>query len=130
MTKRNAVTFCTDRNMFVPAAFAADAIVRNVQGTTRDFDVVIVSDNQAANAKDRALLSRQGIRHEICDFTELRKIFETTGRLTVATLVKLIPPDLFTGRYDKILYLDAEITIHADVSALFVLDLGDLIRPH
>jgi lipopolysaccharide biosynthesis glycosyltransferase len=126
MTNRNAVIFCTDRNMFVPAAFAADAIVQNVQGTTRDFDVVIVSDNQAANAKDRAWLSQQGIRHEICDFTELRKIFDTTGRLTTATLVKLILPDLFAGRYDRILYLDTDITIHADVSALFLLDLGDL----
>lgn len=125
MTNRNAVVFCTDRNMIVPAAFAADAIIRNVQGPTWNFDVVIVSDDEAASAQELAWLSQRGIRSEICDFTELRKIFDTPGRLTTATLVKLTLPDLFVERYDRILYLDADITIHADVSALFALDLGD-----
>jgi lipopolysaccharide biosynthesis glycosyltransferase len=42
----------------------------------------------------------------------------------VATLVRLLLPDLFADRYDSLLYLDCDLTIHADVSQLFRLDIG------
>ena len=42
----------------------------------------------------------------------------------MATLVKLLLPDLFAGHYDSLLYLDCDLTIHADVSQLFRLDIG------
>jgi hypothetical protein len=45
-------------------------------------------------------------------------------RLSVATLVRLLLPDLFAGHYDSLLYLDCDLTIHTDVSQLFRLDIG------
>jgi lipopolysaccharide biosynthesis glycosyltransferase len=58
------------------------------------------------------------------DFADLKAVIKLEGRLTTATLVKLILAQIFAGQYDRILYLDSDLTIHDDVSRLLDLDLG------
>ena len=107
MNARNGVVLCTDRNMLVPAAFVATRILEHSREAHRTFDVIIVTDEASVRPEEKAWLSRQGIEHKVVDFTDLRKIFDTSDRLTTATLVKLILPDLFADRFDRILYLEA-----------------------
>lgn len=120
---RNAVVLCTDRNMLIPALFVADAVRAHAKAAT-PFDIVIVTDDAAATETDRQWMAAKGIRHEIIDFEPLRDITISLGRLTTATLVKLLLPEIFSQRYERILYLDTDLTIHADVTPLFALDLG------
>lgn len=120
---QNAVVLCTDRNMLIPALFVADAVRAHAKALT-PFDIVIVTDDAAATETDRQWMAAKGIRHEIIDFEPLRDITISLGRLTTATLVKLLLPEIFSQRYERILYLDTDLTIHADVTPLFALDLG------
>lgn len=126
MNNRNAVVLCTDRNMIVPAAFVATAIRGYASREMRNYDLIIVTDEGVVSGPEAAWLVHRGIEHRVVDFAELREVFDRSGRLTTATLIKLTLPDVFAARYDRILYLDADLTIHADVTVLFALDLGNL----
>lgn len=124
MTKRNAVVLCTDRNMLMPALFVADAVRAHANPAAEPFDIIVVTDADAATETDRQWMAAKGIKHEILDFEPLRDITISMGRLTTATLIKLLLAEIFAERYERILYLDTDLTIHADVTALFDLDLG------
>jgi lipopolysaccharide biosynthesis glycosyltransferase len=121
--QRRAVVLCTDRNMLIPALFVADAVAAHA-GAERAFDIVIVTDPEAAGETERRWMADHGIRHHVEDFADLKAVIKLEGRLTTATLVKLILAQIFDGQYDRILYLDTDLTIHGDVSGLFDLDLG------
>jgi len=62
--------------------------------------------------------------HENVEYDRYRGVGLIDPRLSVATLVRLLLPDLFAGHYDSLLYLDCDLTIHTDVSQLFRLDIG------
>lgn len=123
---RDMVVLCVDRNMIVPAAFVADAVIAHAGARARHLEVVIVTDAGAVTEQEGGWLAGRGIGHRIADFAALRRFFDRSGRLTTATLVKLALPDIFAEHEGRILYLDADVTIHADVSVLFTLDLKDL----
>jgi lipopolysaccharide biosynthesis glycosyltransferase len=75
---------------------------------------------------EREWMARQGI--SLCDdldVARLRGVAKLQQRLSVATLVKLVLAEHFSALYDKILYLDVDLTIHGDVSAIFALDTGE-----
>lgn len=112
--------------MLVPAAFVAHAVLAHASRARHPFEVVIVTDEGSVLPDEGQWLSRLGVGHKTVDFADLRKIFDTSGRLTTATLVKLVLPELFADRFDRILYLDTDLTIHADVTALFGLDFGEM----
>lgn len=114
---------CTDGNMLLPALFVAASLIRQAGDGARSFDVVIVTDLQSVDPTQAEWMARHGIRHKAIDFRFLRSIFEDNGRLTAATLVKLALAEIFSKEYDRILYLDSDLTIHADVSVLFDLEL-------
>lgn len=126
MNLRHSVVLCADRNMIVPAAFVADSVLRLARTSGRAFDVIIVTDEMAVTPCEADWLVRRGIEHQLADFSELKKVFGQNDRLTTATLVKLILPELLGTRHERILYLDCDLTIHADLSPLFALELGDM----
>lgn len=123
MVNRNAIMLCTDANMIVPAMFVAHAVISQAGARASTFDTVIVTDAEAAGDEEKAWMDANRVLHTLVSFNELRSIFDRSGRLTSATLVKLTLPRLFAGRYDRILYLDSDVTVHADLSGLFALDL-------
>jgi lipopolysaccharide biosynthesis glycosyltransferase len=109
--------------MLIPALFVADGVAVHA-GADRAFDIVIVTDPGAAGETERRWMADRGIRHHVEDFADLRSVIKLEGRLTTATLVKLILARIFEGRYERILYLDTDLTVHGDVSGLLGLDLG------
>lgn len=108
--------------MLIPAMFVAQS-VRLHAGSRRTPDIVIVTDPDAASESERRWMADRGIRHHVEDFGRLQSVITLSGRLTNATLVKLDLARLFADHYDRILYLDTDLTIHGDVTRLFDLDL-------
>ncbi|MEI6240250.1 MAG: glycosyltransferase family 8 protein [Planctomycetia bacterium] len=122
--RRNAVVLCTDKRMLVPALFVAESVRRHASGTI-PFDIVIVAEPGTTEPRDRDWMAARGmLLHENVDYDRYRGVGFIDPRLSVATLVRLLLPDLFADRYDSLLYLDCDLTLHADVSQLFRLDVS------
>jgi lipopolysaccharide biosynthesis glycosyltransferase len=112
--------------MVVQAMFVASSIARFTRGGSRNHDLIIVVPGGHADSCQREFAAAHDI--VIDDSMPLDAIGEfvlAEGRLTNATLMKLLLPQHYAFRYDKILYLDADLAIHHDVSVLFGLDMGD-----
>jgi lipopolysaccharide biosynthesis glycosyltransferase len=58
------------------------------------------------------------------DMARLSEVKRFSGRLTSATLMKLQLAEHLSGQYDRLLYLDSDLTIHGDVGRIFSLDTG------
>jgi lipopolysaccharide biosynthesis glycosyltransferase len=123
---RDAVCLCVDRNMVVPACFVADAVKRAAVAAGSDFDVVVVTAPGEISAEQKAFAASRGLLvDDSFDTAPLRGITVQQKRLSPATLFKLLLAEHFGERYRRILYLDADLTIHGDVGPLFRLDLGE-----
>ncbi len=122
---RNVVCLCTDRQMLVPALFVANS-VNQAAGSARRFETQVFAAASEVSAVHRQWASRRGITlADDLDTSAIEDVPILQGRLTSATLMKLLLAGHLAGRCDKILYLDTDLTIHGDVSALFALDTGD-----
>jgi lipopolysaccharide biosynthesis glycosyltransferase len=123
---RNAICFCTDRRMLVPALFVAASIQSARRPSSAPFDIIMFAEASDVDDSHRQWMERHGIElRDDFDMAPLRGIAEIQSRLSEVTLVKLIIAQHLAGRYDKLLYLDADLTIHADLSCLFALDTGE-----
>ena len=120
---RYAVCLCADARMLVPALFVAHGVRRAAPSPGASFDVLIfipaddVTDTHRAWAADRRIALRDDV-----DTSSVQDIPILQSRLSAATLMKLLIAEHLRGHYDKILYLDADLVIAGDVSALFRLD--------
>ena len=120
---RNAVCVCVDANMLMPGLFVLEA-VRTRRATPEDHDLVLVTTGpDDATDAHRRWLSERGIRlRDDFDLSILQRIEISEARLTRATLLKLLLAQTLADRYDKILYLDADLTIHEALAPIFALD--------
>ncbi len=122
-TTRNAVCLCTDRKMLIPALFVAYSVKYHSAASDRNFDVIVFAEPQEVTNVHRRWMKQHNIL--LCEDMDMSR---TSGackfqeRLSPATLMKLMLAEHLAGRYDKILYLDCDLTIHGDVSLLFSLD--------
>ena len=112
--------------MFIPAFFVADAVRKKSAEAGSDFDVVVVVPPSDVTVEHRQFAAARGILiDDTMDIASIQGIAILQGRLSSATLVKLLLARHFRNHYHRILYLDADLTIHGDVGALFRLDMGD-----
>lgn len=123
---RNAVCLCTDRRMLIPALFVADA-VKFHSGDNPDnrFDIIIFAETSEVTDVHRRWMEQHDII--LCDDMDMSRtcgVCKYQERLSSATLMKLMLSGHLAGDYDKILYLDCDLTIHGDVSPLFSLDMA------
>jgi lipopolysaccharide biosynthesis glycosyltransferase len=112
--------------MLIPVFFVAASILAMRRLSASPFDIIIFAEASEVDDRHRQWMEQRGIK--LCDdldMTRLRGVAKLQDRLSEATLVKLVIAERLAGRYDKILYLDADLTIHNDVSALFSLDTGE-----
>jgi lipopolysaccharide biosynthesis glycosyltransferase len=122
-TIRNAVCLCTDRRMLIPSLFVADAVKSHSKASGNNFDILIFAQPSEVTNIHRKWMEQRGIL--LCDDMDMshtQGICNFIERLSPATLMKLSLPEYLTGRYDKILYLDCDLTIHDDVGEIFSLD--------
>ena len=109
--------------MLVPGLFVLEA-ARSLRTTLATHDLVLVTTGPAdVTDVHRRWLSERGIQlRDDFDLSVLQNIEIPPGRLTKATLLKLLLAETLADRYDKILYLDADLTIHEDLTPIFSLD--------
>lgn len=122
---RYAVCVCTDRRMLIPALFVAYSVKSNAATGDKSFDMIVITQPQEVTDVQRNWMKEHDIiLCEDMDVSEMlgAGIFEE--RLSPATLMKLMLAGHFAGHYDKILYLDCDLTIHGDVTVLFGLDVA------
>jgi lipopolysaccharide biosynthesis glycosyltransferase len=112
--------------MLIPALFVAHSVKSLSENSANPCDVLVFAEPSQVTEAHRRWMEQQGIVFrddvEVAHLTGVAKFQE---RLSVATLIKLVLAETLAGQYDKILYLDADLTIHADVSAIFALDMGE-----
>ena len=126
MRNRNAICLCVDRKMLIPAFFVADAIRRRSVHSANCCDIIVFTEASALSPIERAWADERRIQlRDDFEMSRLQGIANIDERLSVATLVKLVLAEHLAGFYDKILYLDADLSIHEDLTALFTLDTGE-----
>jgi len=108
--------------MLVPGLFVLEA-VRSRRTTLADHDLVLVTTGPAdVTDVHRRWLSERGIQlRDDFDLSVLQSIEIPEARLTKATLLKLLLAETLADHYDKILYLDADLTIHEELTPIFSL---------
>lgn len=110
--------------MAVPALYIATGAARRARGA---YDVHIVAEEGELDEQHRAWMKRHGIEAiGGLSFPRLHATGATVGRITPASLVRLVLPELLAQRYDRLLYLDCDTEICGDLAPLFDLDLQDL----
>lgn len=117
----------TNRNMLVPAFFAAAEAARRARATHDGgaYDVHVFIEAADLDDTHRRWMEAHGIRTAAApDCARLRAIDIPDKRFTWGTLMRLLMPAALAGRYDRVLHLDADIEICGDIAGLFRLDLG------
>jgi len=112
--------------MMIPAMFVARSILSASRPGRNPFDILIFAEEAEVTEDQREWISANGIglRTDI-DLSDYRGLFNPDHRISAATLTRLFLPSILENTYDRVLYLDADLTIHGDVSRIFSLDLGD-----
>jgi lipopolysaccharide biosynthesis glycosyltransferase len=109
--------------MVVPGLFVAEA-ARSLRTGFVDYDIILVTTSPAdvTDVHRRWLVERQIQLRDDFDLSGVQDIDIPQRRLTKATLLKLLLAENLANRYDKILYLDADVSIHEDLASIFSLD--------
>lgn len=123
--QRNVVCLCVDDRMLIPAFFVADAARKAARPDGPSFDILIFVPAEHVTAAHREWAAARGIGlcHDV-DFARISDVPLAYTRLSTAVLVKLLLAEHLAGRYDKILCLDADLVVKADIGGIFRLDMG------
>jgi lipopolysaccharide biosynthesis glycosyltransferase len=120
---RNVVCLCTDRRMMIPALFVAEAVKSHSGASDNRFDTFIFAEPpEVTDVYQRWMEERDILLCDDMDLSRQQGVGKFSGRLSPATLMKLSLAEHLAGQYEKILYLDCDLTIHDDVASLFSLD--------
>ena len=110
--------------MLVPALFVAATAQAQSQN---QYEVVVFVPPKHATPEEKAWAIQHGVEiSENLDFSRLREIeLPQTKRLSKMTLARLLLPEQLSQKYDRILYLDSDIVIQAEVERIFSLNTDD-----
>jgi lipopolysaccharide biosynthesis glycosyltransferase len=124
-SKRNAVCLCTDRRMLIPALFVADAVKSHSGDSDNRFNLIIFAQpSEVTDVHRRWMEQRDILLCEDMDMSRMLGVGKFCSRLSPATLMKLSLAEHLSGSYDKILYLDCDLTIHDDIASIFSLNIA------
>jgi lipopolysaccharide biosynthesis glycosyltransferase len=122
-TDRFAVMLAVDRNMFPPAVFTAHTVRRHAPKTPFDL-IIAVPENTLPRAWIDYAESHAGVTVRECAFDHHLAITRTSNRyLPPSATYRYFFDRFLTTGYRKVIYLDADIEVRGDISALFALDL-------
>lgn len=111
--------------MLVPALFVADAVRSREPVSPNRYDVLVFSQASEVTDEHVTWMREHGIVfRDDMDMSRLSDVKKFSGRLTSATLMKLSLAEHLGGEYDRLLYLDSDLTIHDDIGRIFSLDTG------
>jgi lipopolysaccharide biosynthesis glycosyltransferase len=110
--------------MLIPAAFVALSVRSSLADA--GFDIIVFTSPGDADPRYRSWIESHGVGlREDLDVLPLGNIALSKGRVPRLSLARLLIPEALAGRYDVVLYLDADLTIHGNVAPLLGLDTGE-----
>ena len=127
--------------MIVPIVFSSDdnyapclgvAIRSLIDHTSADTNYEIYVIDGGISENHKRLLESMKTENVAIAFVDIQPyikdlnltIFSLKAHFTIATYYRFFLPQMF-GRFDKILYLDCDITVLKDIKELFNIDIGD-----
>ena len=121
---KTAIVTCVSESWLAPACVTLLSVSRNLAGVAVDFHIVV----DGLSAQSRAHVNEFALRYKI-------KINLTTHtpegfsnlnshRYSQATFLRLCLPQIFSQKYQRLLYLDSDVLALADLSPLLKIDLG------
>jgi lipopolysaccharide biosynthesis glycosyltransferase len=111
--------------MLVPALFAASEIKAQSAKSGQSTDVLLFTDTGALTEVERQWIDAHDIEVQGAISTDAWKDLVRDRRLSPSALVRLVLARHLADRYDKLLYIDSDISVHAPVDAIFRLDTGE-----
>lgn len=121
---RDGVFVCCDRRMLIPALYVASAAVRQRELGSVHYDVLLFASRQDVDESHIEWMERNGIHYVAnLDLAPLKNLSITNPRLSPAALYRLLVPYHLAGRYDRLIYLDVDVSIRNTLAPLFTLDL-------
>jgi lipopolysaccharide biosynthesis glycosyltransferase len=121
---RNVICVCADKNMLPAAAYVA-ARARAYVGQSHDTHVMVFVGSRDITATQRRWFEANGI--DVQEDTLSARVSSTDlmqQGMTPASLSRLVLAEHLAGRYRKILYVDADVTIPGDITRVFSLETG------
>lgn len=117
------IVMSTDEGYIPPLCVALSSLVRHASPTLR-YDIIILCLGRGYEILNPLLpaFRRENISVRAVELGQI-STFHTSSHISLASYNRLYIPDLMP-EYDKVLYLDCDITVHADVAGLYNLDLG------
>jgi len=111
--------------MLIPALYVAAAAARERRRREADYDVLVFAAMSDVDDSHRRWMANNGIRHiGDLDVAQLSRVDITEKRFGQANLYRLMVPTYLSGQYDRLIYLDADISIRGPLAPLFSLDLS------
>ncbi|MEL6684277.1 MAG: glycosyltransferase family 8 protein [Pseudomonadota bacterium] len=126
--KQITLLFACDDKFAMPMTVAAHSALRHMR---RDVDIdIYVADGgitQANRAKATTILQRAHPRtrlhFETCDLSAYTDC--DRKRLTLSALSRIFVAQIVPPETERVLYLDSDLVVTDDISALWAIDLGD-----
>ena len=120
------VVYGVDRRFAVGLAASISSAVARL-GDSHWLEVFVIDGGLGRNHRQRLTRSFVGRRCEIRWLTPpQRKLsrLKVGGDITIATYFRLLIPELLASDISKVIYLDADVIVHADLGGLWATPLG------
>lgn len=122
------IAMATDNNYVYPTIVAMTSMLENKkENTYLDFHIMISGQVSKENCDRFNKLKHiyKGCSVELIDMkNQFDNTYITPSYITRATYYRLLLPSVLSG-YDKVLYLDGDITVRKDLWDMYSTDLGD-----
>lgn len=120
------IAFTIDKNYVLPLCVTLTSFYKN--NAYDQFKIYVIHDDLTQIDKSIILKSVSNITADI-EFididTSVFTRYKTGHHFTKAIFYRLLIPEIFKNRYEKVLYLDSDALILAEISELFKTDIKD-----
>ena len=123
--KDNVPIIMSADDFYVPyIATALNSIMANAS-TSRNYDVIIMNKNispQNQARLSRLIINKANFSIRFVNASKFEDKFSTLflrGHFTMETWFRLMIPDLLDNSYKKVLYIDADLVVNADIAELY-----------
>ena len=121
---KTAIVTCVSESWLAPACVTLLSVSRNLASVAVDFHIVV----DGLSAQSRLHVNEFARRHKIKInlITHTPEGFSSLNsqRYSRATFLRLCLPQIFSQKYQRLLYLDSDVLALADLSSLLKIDLG------
>ncbi len=126
-----ALALAADDN-YVPYLATVLTSIRENASSENNYDILVMHKNISPSNQERIrrlFSGRENFSVRFVDFVRYKRRFEklfTRGHFTVETWFRLLLPEIMKD-YEKVLYLDSDLVVNADVAELYNTDVHDYL---